>query len=84
MHLGRGLVAKLGGQSAPLEQKRPEQSTRHQRPAIALLALCRPGVSLFPPSSIQLQALGSAAEGSTPPIAELTLPRPRRMWETQF
>lgn len=75
MHLGRGLVAKMGG---PLEWKGPEQSPRHQCPAIALLVLW----ILFPPSSIQPPALGSAAEGSAPPIAELTLPRPGRMWET--
>lgn len=57
---------------------------RCQCPAAALLALCRPGVSLLPPSSSQPQALGSAAEGSALPVTELILLRPGRMWETQF
>lgn len=35
-----------------------------------------------PPSSTQPQ--GPAAEGAAPPITELILPRPGRMWETQF
>lgn len=49
-----------------------------------LPALCRPGCPFFPASATQPQALGSAPEGPTPPLAELILPHSGRMWETQF
>ena len=46
----------------------------------APLAVCRPGCPSFPPSNTQPQALGSAPEGPTLPLAELLLPQTGRMW----
>lgn len=77
MHLGRGLVAVLEGQSAPLGCKGDEQLEWRCCPAVALLALSRQGrplLLLAPPAP----ALGSAPEGPAPPITELILPRPGR------
>lgn len=58
MHLGRGLVAVLEGQSAPLGCKGDEQLEWRRCPAVALLALSRQGrplLLLAPPARLWAQ-----------------------------
>ena len=83
MHLERGLVAGLGGQSAPLDRK---QLTSSQGTDVQLwlhwLQVDQECHSF--PLSTQPQALGEAPGGSAPPIAAFILPRSGRTWETPF
>ena len=74
-HLGRGLV---GAWDSLHPWSGRELTSPHGTDAP--LAVCRPGCPSFPPSNTQPQALGSAPEGPTLPLAELLLPQTGRMW----